>query len=59
MDAPGRTYIRLTSSNRIQIDRLRRHHAWTRDRLVNQIVAEYLDRIYEELRASHRKRSAA
>ena len=51
----GRTFVRLTSENRIHIDRLRRQQRCSRDRLVNQIVAEYLDTIYEEHRRLHRR----
>lgn len=51
----GRTFVRLTSENRIHIDRLRRQQHCSRDRLVNQIVAEYLDTIYEEHRRPHRR----
>jgi len=57
----GRTFVRLSPENRLRLDRLRRHHGCSRDRLVNEIVAEYLDRLYAEMRSDHtlRRRRAA
>ncbi len=56
---PGRTLVRLTPDNRFHLDRLRRHEDCSRDKLVNRIVAEYLDTFYEEHRALHRQRRRA
>ncbi len=49
----GRTFVRLSSENRLRLDRLRRHHDYSRDRLVNEIVADYLDRIYTDILSEH------
>lgn len=53
MQCIGRTFVRLSAENRLRLDRFRRHHSFTRDRIVNEIVAEYFDGIYAELRLSH------
>lgn len=59
MHRPRRTFVRLSPDNRIHIDRLRAQQHCSRDRLVNQIVAEYLDAIYADLRDLHRQRRSA
>lgn len=62
MQRIGRTFIRLSTENRLRIDRFRRHHSCPRDRLVNDIVAEYFDRLYAEICLEHsirRRRRAA
>ncbi len=56
---PGRTFVRLTPDNRIHLDRLRRHEDCSRDKLVNRIVADYLDSICNEYRLFHRRRRKA
>jgi hypothetical protein len=43
MHGIGRTFVRLTHDNRRQLDRLRRHHSLSRDRLVNTIVRDYFE----------------
>jgi hypothetical protein len=57
----GRTFVRLSAENRLRIDRLRRHDALSRDRVVNTIVADYFDQIYHETRRERilRRRRAA
>jgi hypothetical protein len=58
----GRTFVRLSAENRLRLDRFRRHQSFSRDRLVNDIVADYFDRIYAEVRRDHvlqRRRRAA
>lgn len=40
----GRTLVRLSPDNRLRVDRFRRHHDYSRDRLVNEIVREFFDR---------------
>jgi len=62
MHCPGRTFVRLSAENRSRLDRSRRHRAVSRDRLVNEIIADYFDRIYAEVRLQHvlrRRRRAA
>jgi hypothetical protein len=58
----GRTFVRLSAENRLRLDRIRRHQSFSRDRLVNNIVTDYFDRIYAEVRLDHvlrRRRRAA
>lgn len=61
MQRIGRTFVRLSAENRLRLDRSRRHQSFSRDRLVNDIVADYFDRIYADLRLDypHRRRWAA
>ena len=62
MQRIGRTFVRLSAENRLRLDRFRRHQSFSRDRLLNDIVADYFDRIYAELRLDsslHRRRRAA
>jgi predicted DNA-binding protein len=62
MQCIGRTFVRLSAENRLRLDRFRRHQSLTRDRIVNDIVADYLNRLYTELRLDHvlrRRRRAA
>jgi hypothetical protein len=53
MHCIGRTFVRLSEENRLRLDRVRRHQSFSRDRLVNDIVADYFDRIYAEVRRDH------
>ncbi|GEM_PF-6562324 len=53
MHCIGRTLVRLSAENRFRLDRFRNHHSITRDRIVNDIVADYLDSVYGELRLDH------
>ena len=39
----GRTYVRLSAENRLRLDRFRRHHAVTRDHIVNDIVRDFFN----------------
>lgn len=55
----GRTLVRLTPDNRIHLDRLRRREDCSRDKLVNRIVSDYLDALYEEHRFRRRRRRVA
>lgn len=62
MQCIGRTFVRLSLENRLRLDRFRRHQSLTRDRVVNEIVANYLNRIFTETRLDHvlrRRRRAA
>jgi hypothetical protein len=62
MHCIGRTFVRLSAENRLRLDRIRRHQSFSRDRLVNDIVADYFDRLYAEARRDHvlrRRRRAA
>jgi len=62
MHCIGRTFVRLSPENRLRLDRFRRHQSFSRDRLVNDIVADYFDRVYAEVRRDHvlrRRRRAA
>jgi hypothetical protein len=62
MHCIGRTLVRLSAENRLRLDRFRRHQSFSRDRLVNDIVADYFDRIYADVRREHvlhRRRRAA
>lgn len=62
MQRIGRTCVRLSAENRLRLDRFRRHQSFSRDRLLNDIIADYFDRIYAELRhdsSLHRRRRAA
>ena len=62
MHCIGRTFVRLSAENRLRLDRIRRHQSFSRDRLVNDIVADYFDRIYAEARLDQvlrRRRRAA
>ena len=54
-----RTLVRLSSDNSVHLDRLRTRRSCSRDRLVNQIVSDYLDGLYDELRTCRRKRRHA
>jgi hypothetical protein len=42
----GRTFVRLSPDNRRQLDRLRRHTAVSRDRLVNTIVRDFFESLH-------------
>jgi hypothetical protein len=58
----GWIFVRLSAENRSRLDRSRRHRAVSRDRLVNDIIADYFDRIHAQLRPEHslrRRRRAA
>jgi len=58
----GKTFVRLSAANRLRVDRLRRHDALSRDRVVNTIVADYFDQIYMDVRRERlerRRRRAA
>ncbi len=58
----GKTFVRLSADNRLRVDRLRRHEALSRDRVVNAIVADYFDQIYMNVRRERierRRRRAA
>jgi hypothetical protein len=62
MHCTGRTFVRLSAENRSRLDRSRRHRAISRDRLVNESIADYLDSIYTESRLQlvmRRRRRAA
>lgn len=54
-----RTLVRLSTENRLRLDRFRRHHALTRDRVVNDIVRDFLNTYRSEVhRRSGRRRAA-
>ena len=61
MQRIGRTFVRLSSENRLRLDRSRRHQSFSRDRLVNDILSDYFDRLNANLRlyCAHRRRRAA
>lgn len=55
----GRTLVRLSAENRLRLDRLRRHQALTRDRVVNEIVRDFLNTVSPEAQILSRRRRAA
>jgi hypothetical protein len=61
MQRIGRTFVRLSAENRLRLDRSRRHQSFSRDRLVNDILADYFDRLYADfgLDYAQRRRRAA
>lgn len=55
----GRTLVRLSAENRLRLDRLRRHQAVSRDRIVNDIVREFLNALSSPREPRFRPRRAA
>ena len=55
----GRTLVRLSAENRLRLDRFRRHQALTRDRIVNEIIRDFLNTAHAEVPSLPRRRRAA
>lgn len=55
----GRTLVRLSAENRLRLDRFRRHQALTRDRIVNEIIRDFLNTVPPEVQSLSRRRRAA
>ncbi len=55
----GRTFVRLSSDNRRQLDRLRRHSSVSRDRLVNTIVRDFFETLHAAAEPRQLRRRAA
>lgn len=55
----GRTLVRLSTENRLRLDRFRRHHALSRDRIVNDIVRDFLNTYRSEVHRRPGRRRAA
>jgi hypothetical protein len=59
MHRTGRTLVRLSTENRFRLDRFRRHHSLSRDRIVNDIVRDFLNTYSSEVdRRAGRRRAA-
>lgn len=59
MHGIGRTFVRLSSDNRLQLDRLRRHSSVSRDRLVNTIVRDFFEALHAAVEPRLPRRRAA
>lgn len=55
----GRTLVRLSAENVLRLDRFRRHRALTRDRIVNEIIRDFLNTVLPGARSLSRRRRAA
>ena len=54
----GRTVVRLSAENRLRLDRLRRHRAVSRDRIVNDIIREFLNALSQASEPRFTRRAA-
>jgi flagellar basal body-associated protein FliL len=59
MHCVGRIFVRLSSDNRRQLDRLRRHSSVSRDRLVNTIVRDFFETLHTAAEPRLPRRRAA
>jgi hypothetical protein len=59
MQRIGRTLVRLSAENRLRLDRFRRHQALSRDRIVNDLIRDFLNSIRFTTSGHFRRRRAA
>jgi stress-induced morphogen len=46
MHCIGRTFVRLSAENRLHLDRFRRRHSLTRERVVNDILRDFFNGLH-------------
>lgn len=59
MHCIGRTFVRLSAENRLRLDRFRRHHSLTRERVVNDIIRDFFNALHSPAREQRTRRRRA